>query len=206
MPREKPANYAWLSHAIHQLAPSGRAGIVMPKVSLTSTSGDDDKLRANFIEEDIVECIIDLPARLFFNTPIQCSLWFLNKNKSKWKTDRTNQILFIDARKLGRRESKTQTVLDDHDISKISTIFNSWTTGTYEDLEGFCKSVDFETVQGKNFSLVPSVYIDNGMEVDDEVLEFEDEIEKLSLVINHQFQAFEKVAKEIRIHLQKWGS
>ena len=206
VPREKPANYAWLSHAIHQLAPSGRAGIVMPKVSLTSTSGDDDKLRANFIEDNIVECIIDLPARLFFNTPIQCSLWFLNKNKSKWKTDRTNQILFIDARKLGRRESKTQTVLDDHDISKISTIFNSWTTGTYEDLEGFCKSVDFETVQGKNFSLVPSVYIDNGMEVDDEVLEFEDEIEKLSLVINHQFQAFEKVAKEIRIHLQKWGS
>ena len=206
VPREKPANYAWLSHAIHHLAPSGRAGIVMPKVSLTSTSGDDDKIRANFIEDNIVECIIDLPARLFFNTPIQCSLWFLNKNKSKWKTDRTNQILFIDARKLGRRESKTQTVLDDHDISKISTIFNSWTSGTYEDLEGFCKSVDFETVKGKNFSLVPSVYIDNAIEVDDEVLEFEDEIAKLNLMINHQFQTFEKVAKNMRIHLQRWGS
>jgi len=147
-----------------------------------------------------------LPARLFFNTPIQCSLWFLNKNKSKWKTDRTNQILFIDARKLGRRESKTQTVLDDQDISKISAIFNSWTSGTYEDVDGFCKSVDIEALRGKNYSLVPSVYIDNAIEVDDEVLEFEDEIEKLNFVINDQFRILEKVSKDMQSHLQKWGA
>ena len=206
VPREKPANYAWLSHAIHQLAPNGRAGIVMPKVSLTSNAGDDEKIRANFITDNIVECIIDLPARLFFNTPIQCSLWFINKNKSKWKTDRSNQILFIDARKLGRRESKTQTVLDDSEISKIATLFNSWTSGSYEDVEGFSKSVDFETVQSKNFSLVPSVYIDNALEVDDEVLEFEDEIEKLNSVIDQQFHIYEKVAKDMRSHLKKWGA
>lgn len=205
VPREKPANYAWLSHAIHHLAPNGRAGIVMPKVSLTSSSGDDDKIRKNFIEDDIVECIVDLPARLFFNTPIQCSLWFINRNKQKWSNSRENQILFIDARKLGKRLSKTQTILEDNEISKISSTFNSWSSGKFQDEDGFCKSVNIEQIRSKHYSLVPSVYIDNALEIDDEILEFEEELEKLNQIIEKQFNVYEKTSQGIRAHLKNLG-
>lgn len=206
VPREKPANYAWLSHAIHHLAPNGRAGIVMPKVSLTSSSGDDDKIRKNFIEDDIVECIVDLPARLFFNTPIQCSLWFINRNKQKWTNNRENQILFIDGRKLGKRLSKTQTILEENEISKISSTFNSWSSAKYEDEDGFCKSVNLEQIRSKNYSLVPSVYIDNALEIDDEILEFEEELEKLNQIIEKQLNVYEKTAQDIRTHFKSLGA
>jgi type I restriction enzyme M protein len=101
VPREKPANYAWMSHAVHHLSPKGRAGIVMPRGTLTSSQGGDDAIRKAFLDDDVIECIIDLPGQLFFNTQIPSCLWFFNKDKSKYKNKRSGQILFIDARKLG---------------------------------------------------------------------------------------------------------
>lgn len=205
VPREKPANYAWLSHAIHHLAPNGRAGIVMPRVSLTSSSGDDDKIRQNFIEDDIVECIVDLPARLFFNTPIQCSLWFINKEKKKWSNARESQTLFIDARGLGKRLSKTQTILEDSDIMKISSAYISWCSGEFKDEDGFCKSVNTEQIRSKHYSLVPSAYVANASEIDDEVLEFEEELEKLTRIVEQQFSVYEKTSQAMKTHLKRLG-
>ena len=91
VPREKPANYAWMSHAIHHLAPKGRAGIVMPRGAVTSAQDTDGTIRTKFLDDDVVECIIDLPGQLFFNVQIPATLWFFNKDKSKWKKKRDNQ-------------------------------------------------------------------------------------------------------------------
>jgi type I restriction enzyme M protein len=146
-----------------------------------------------------------LPARLFFNTPIQCSLWFINRNKQKWSNARENQILFIDARKLGKRLSKTQTILEDNVISKISSTFNAWSSGRLEDEDGFCKSVNIEQIRSKHYSLVPSVYIDNALEIDDEILEFEEELEKLNQIIEKQFAVYEKTAQGVRAHFKSLG-
>jgi type I restriction enzyme M protein len=159
IPREKPANYAWMSHAVHHLAPKGRAGIVMPRGTLTSSQGGDDAIRKAFLDDDIIECIIDLPGQLFFNTQIPSCLWFFNKDKTKWKTNRENQVLFIDARKMGTAISRTQIEFSDAEIARIADTFKSWCEGTYEDIDGFCKSVNRDEI-GKNAeSLSPGRYI-----------------------------------------------
>ncbi len=159
VPRERPANYAWMSHAVHHLAPKGRAGIVMPRGTLTSTQGGDDLIRKAFLDDDIIECIIDLPGQLFFNTQIPSSLWFFNKDKSKWKTNRNNQVLFIDARKLGTAISRTQIEFSEEEVARIADTFNNWCEGKYTDIDGFCKSVYRDEIAKNSDSLSPGRYI-----------------------------------------------
>jgi type I restriction enzyme M protein len=159
VPREKPANYAWMSHAVHHLAPKGRAGIVMPRGTLTSSQGGDDTIRKAFLDDDIIECIIDLPGQLFFNTQIPSSLWFFNKDKSKWKANRQNQVLFIDARMMGAAISRTQIEFSEAEIARIANTFNSWCTAAYEDVDGFCKSVTRDEIAKNADSLSPGRYI-----------------------------------------------
>ena len=159
VPRERPANYAWMSHAAHHLAPKGRAGIVMPRGTLTSSQGGDDGIRKAFLDDDVIECIIDLPGQLFFNTQIPSCLWFFNRDKTKWKNKRQNQVLFIDARKLGTAISRTQIEFSEDEIAKISDTFNNWCNGKYEDVDGFCKSVTREEIAKNGDSLSPGRYI-----------------------------------------------
>ena len=165
VPREKPANYAWMSHAVHHLAPKGRAGIVMPRGTLTSSQGGDDAIRKAFLDDDIIECIIDLPGQLFFNVQIPSCLWFCNKDKSNWKNDRSNQVLFIDARKLGTPISRTQIEFSDEEITKIAGTFDSWANGDYEDVDGFCKSALRDEISSNSDSLSAGRYI--GTETDE---------------------------------------
>jgi type I restriction enzyme M protein len=159
VPRERPANYAWMSHAVHHLAPKGRAGIVMPRGTLTSSQGGDDTIRKAFLDDDVVECIIDLPGQLFFNTQIPSSLWFFNKDKSKWKTNRQNQVLFIDARKMGTAISRTQIEFSEDEVARIAGTFNAWCEVAYEDVDGFCKAVSREEISKNSDSLSPGRYI-----------------------------------------------
>lgn len=162
IPRERPANYAWMSHAVHHLTPKGRAGIVMPRGTLTSSQGGDDIIRKAFLDDDVIECIIDLPGQLFFNTQIPSSLWFFNKNKSKWKKKRDNQVLFIDARKMGTPISNTQIEFSEAEIARISDTFKAWCDGSYEDIDWFCRSVPLEEIYAKNCVLSPGRYIGTG--------------------------------------------
>jgi len=159
VPREKPANYAWLSHAVHHLAPKGRAGIVMPRGALTSTQGGDDKIRAAFLDDEVIECIVDLPAQLFFNTQIPSCLWFFNKDKSKWRNSRDGQVLFIDARRMGTAISRNQIEFSDDEILRIGDTFRAWCDGAYEDVDGFCKSASRKEIAKNSDSLSPGRYI-----------------------------------------------
>jgi len=160
IPREKPANYAWISHAIHHLSPKGRAGIVMPRGTVSSAQGGDDLLRDAFLDDDIIECIIDMPGHLFFNTGIPCTLWFLNKDKGAWNSNRKNQVLMIDARKLGFDLNRNQKSFSDEDIALLASTFNNWCDGGYEDTPWFSKSVSREEIKEKGNSLAPGRYIE----------------------------------------------
>ena len=159
VPREEPANSAWMSHAIHHLSTKGRAGVVMPRGTVTSSQGGDDKIRTAFLDDDVIECIIDLPGQLFFNTQIPSCLWFFNKDKSKWKNNRSGQVLFIDARKMGTAISRTQIEFSDDEIQRIGDTFRAWCDGKYEDVDGFCRSASREEMTKNSDSLSPGRYI-----------------------------------------------
>ncbi len=205
VPRESPANYAWMSHAVHHLAPKGRAGIVMPRGTLTSAQGGDDTIRAAMLDDDVIECIIDLPGQLFFNVTIPSCLWFFNKDKSKWKNDRSGQVLFIDARKLGSPISKSQIEFSDEEIGKIANAFNTWANGKYEDFDGFCASVSLQEIANNAYSLSPGRYI--GTEASDSVNDedFAARMQGLTSSLSEQLQTSSKLEESIKSSLKTLG-
>jgi type I restriction enzyme M protein len=184
VPRSKPANYAWMSHAIHHLAPKGRAGIVMARGSLTSANKDDVSLRRAFLDDDVIECIIDLPANLFFNTPIPSCIWFFNRDKSQWKNKREGEILLIDARRLGHPISRSQIAFSEAEIEKIGQTFREWTRGKYQDEEGFCASVTRSEISKNRDSLSPGRYLGLSEDEADELGVVEDVDELLARAIS----------------------
>jgi type I restriction enzyme M protein len=204
IPREKPANFAWMSHALHHLTPKGRAGIVMGRSSVSSNQDTDGQIRTAFLDDDVVECIIDMPGQLFFNVQIPCTLWFFNKDKSQWKNRRENQVLFIDARKLGYPISRNQIAFSDEDIKKIVDTFDAWTNGEYKDIDWFCKSVDREVIREKGDTLAPGRYI--GTEIEDiEDGTFEERMQTLTLKLSEQMQGSHVLDEAIRIQLKEIG-
>ena len=205
VPREKPANYAWMSHAVHHLAPKGRAGIVMPRGALTSTQGGDETIRKAFLDDDVIECIIDLPGQLFFNTQIPSSLWFYNKDKSSWKSNRENQVLFIDARKLGTAISRTQIEFNDAEIARIANTFNSWCEGAYEDVDGFCKSVSRDEIARSADSLSPGRYIGTEGVESENSEDFSARMQALTAQLTEQLEESQVLEDAIRKQLGALG-
>jgi type I restriction enzyme M protein len=203
IPREKPANYAWLSHAIHHLAPKGRAGIVMPRGAVTSDQDTDGKIRSAFLDDDIVECIIDLPGQLFFNVQIPATLWFFNKDKSMWKNDRNNQILMIDARKMGSPISSTQIEFSTEEIERIGNTFEAWVNGKYEDVDWYCKSVSRDEVKKKGDVLSPGRYIGTEALLGDEPLPLKETLPALTTTINEQLATSASLGQQIQEVLRK---
>jgi type I restriction enzyme M protein len=172
---------------------------------LTSSQGGDDQLRKAFLDDDIIECIIDLPGQLFFNTPIPSCLWFFNKAKSKWKTSRSNQILFIDARKLGTPISRTQIEFSDEEISKIANTFNGWRDGNYSDIDGFCKSVTRDEIASNGDSLSPGRYIGTGeveLESDQDIAS---RVQTLTSLLSKQFEESNRLESLIAKQLKGLG-
>ncbi len=204
VPREKPSNYAWMSHALHHLSPKGRAGIVMPRGTVTSAQGGDNILREAFLDDDIVECVIDMPGQLFFNTQIPCVLWFFNKDKSRWKNSRKNEVLFIDARKLGVSITRSQIEFTENDIAKIVGTFNAWTSGDYEDVDWFCKSVSRDEIAAKKNTLSPGRYI--GTEVEDlDDGKFEERMHSLTSMLSEQVRESSALDDVIQMQLRSVG-
>ena len=205
VPRERPANYAWMSHAVYHLAPKGRAGIVMPRGTLTSSQGGDDLIRKGFLDDDLIECIIDMPGQLFFNVTIPSCLWFFNKDKAKRKANRSNQVLFIDARKLGTPISKTQIEFSNGEIKKISDAFDNWCSGDYEDVDGFCKSVTREEIAKNGDSLSPGRYIGSEGEKLDGSEDFEARLEALLINLNNQIESSREAESKLKQSLKVFG-
>ena len=167
------ANYAWIQHIVSKLAPSGTAGFVLANGSMSTRILAELEIRKNLIEKDIVECVVNLPAQLFYSTQIPVCLWFMTKNKERH--NRQGEILFMDARNKGEMVDRTHKELSVADIYEISSVFHAW-RGTndapYEDILGFCKTTTLEEVQKQDYILTPGRYVGlEELEDDDELFD-----------------------------------
>lgn len=164
------ANYAWIQHFLYHLNPSGTAGFVLAKGSLTSKTGGEGDIRKALIEARLVDCIVNLPAKLFLNTQIPACLWFLSRNKAAGGVrNRIDEILFIDARNEGVLINRKTRELTQKDIQKIASVYHEWKKpdGTYEDIKGFCNSASLERVRELDFVLTPGRFVGLPDEEDD---------------------------------------
>jgi len=161
-PPANNANYAWVQHFIHHLAPNGKAGFVLANGSLSSGQDADFSIRKQLIEDDVVDCVVYLPPQLFYSTQISVSLWFLSRNKSNPKErNRRGETLFIYAYRMGSLVDRIHRELSSIEIDKITMAYRSWRTvrGDYVDEPGFCKSTAIEEIRQRSYSLVPGKYV-----------------------------------------------
>lgn len=162
VPPTSNANFGWMQHIIYHLSPSGTAGIVLADSSMTTTSSDEANIRKKIVEDRLVDCMISLPSHLFSNTQITACLWFLARNKRNGKLrNRENEVLFIDASRMGVLKTRKHRILTDSDINTIASIYHSWKIpkGSYKDVKGICRSVKYDEIRENGFNLAPNIYV-----------------------------------------------
>lgn len=208
-PPQGNANYAWLQHMLHHLKPSGRAGIVLANGSMSSSQNNEGIIRAAMVDADVVEVMVALPGQLFFNTQIPACLWFLAKRK---RPERKGQVLFIDARKLGRMISRVQCEFADAEIARIAGTVSAWrgeahegeVVGEYADVPGFCRSVPLAEIAQHGHVLTPGRYVGaESVENDDEA--FADKMTRLTEQLGEQMAKGAELDALIRAKLEGLG-
>lgn len=209
VPPEGNANYAWIQHFASHLAPDGRAGFVLANGSLTSTQSGEGKIRENLIRDDLVDCVVALPAQLFYTTGIPVCLWFLDRNKaSADERDRRGETLFIDARGMGEKISRTQIELTDDEIDRVVSTYSAWRgqegAGDYADEPGFCASAAPGEIEAQGFTLSPGRYVGAPEEEEDEVA-FEERMAELVERLEAEMAENERLAREARSALTRVG-
>ena len=208
-PPDANANYAWIQHFIHHLAPDGCAGFVMSNGSLTSNARGEGEIRRKIIEADLVDCIVALPGKLFFTTPIPVCLWFIDRNKaSAGERDRRFETLFIDARALGQKISRTQIELSEEEIGRIAGTYHVWRgqtqDGEYSDVPGFCGAAAISEIAASGFMLAPGRYVGASIEdVDEEASEAQ--MSELIEQLRHDLAENERLTNEVKRSLAAVG-
>jgi Type I restriction-modification system methyltransferase subunit len=193
------ANFAWLQHMIHHLAPHGKIGMVLANGSLSSQSGGEGDIRRKIVEADLVEGIIAMPPQLFYTTQIPVSIWFISKEKAQ-----KNKTLFIDARNMGTMVTRKLRDLTDEDITKIADTFTAFDAGTCEDEKGFCAVVTTEDIAKQDFILTPGRYV--GIAEQEEDSEpFEEKMERLTGELSGLFKKSHELEEEIKKQLKGIG-
>ncbi len=199
LPPSSNANFAWLQHMIHHLAPNGKIGMVLANGSLSSQSGGEGEIRRKIVEDDLVEGIIAMPTQLFFTTQIPVSLWFINRNKKQ-----KGKTLFIDARKMGTMVNRRLREMTDEDIAKIAETFKAFDDGRLEDVKGFCAAVTTEDIARQDYILTTGRYV--GIEEqEDDGEPFEQKMERLTGVVSGMFKRSRELEEEIRERLAAIG-
>jgi type I restriction enzyme M protein len=203
------ANYAWIQHFLSHLAPDGRAGFVMANGSLTTMTSGESRIREGLIRSDVVDCIVALPAQLFYTTAIPVCLWFLDRNKaSGQERDRRGETLLIDARSMGRKISRTQIELTDEEIKRIASSYHSW-RGTvdgveYADEPGFCRSSTSVEIEAAGFTLSPGRFVGAPESEEDEIA-FGEKMATLVDLLAEEMAENERLAGEVKTALNRVG-
>lgn len=198
------ANYAWIQHFLYHLSPTGSAGFVLAKGSLTSKTSGEGDIRKALIEARLVDCIVNLPAKLFLNTQIPASLWFLSRDKSKkGERKRTDEILFIDARNEGVLINRRTKELREEDIQKIANTYHAWRKpkSKYQDIKGFCNSASIERVKELDYVLTPGRYV--GLPDEEDDFDFNERFTALKTEFEAQLKEEAKLNKAILENLKK---
>jgi type I restriction enzyme M protein len=221
------ANYAWVQHFIHHLAPTGLAGFVLANGSMSSNQSSEGEIRKAIIEADLVDCMVALPGQLFYSTQIPVCLWFLTRNKSARHSreggnpvsfrDRRGETLFIDARKLGSMVDRTHRELTDDDLAKIAGTYHAWRGDSemrrpreggdpvsYTDIPGFCKSATLDEIRKHAYVLTPGRYV--GAEAaEDDGEPFDDKMKRLATTLRQQRAEAAKLDAAIAENLKELG-
>ncbi|MFQ9332639.1 MAG: N-6 DNA methylase, partial [Finegoldia magna] len=198
-PPQGNANYAWMQHMIYHLDDNtGKMGLVLANGSL-SASGKEGEIRENIIKDDLVECIIAMPDRLFYSTGISVSLWILNKNKQQ-----KNKTLFLDCRNLGHMIDRAHRDLSEEDIMKITTTYKNFVNGKDVEELGYAHAADMDEIETNLFVLTPGRYV--GLEeMDDDGEAFEDKMQRLTEELKDLFDESNELEKKIKEQLGAIG-
>jgi type I restriction enzyme M protein len=201
------ANYAWIQHFIHHLSPTGIAGFVMANGSLSSNSSNEGEIRKNLIKAGLVDCIVALPDRLFYTTGIPASLWFVSRDRYDHKfRNRHDEILFIDARKMGVMVDRAHKELTSEEIAKTSDTYHNWrnVNGKYVDIKGFCKAANSEEVEKNGYVLTPGRYVGSDY-IEEDMEVFDEKMKKLTQELSEQFRRSKELENRIIENLKKIG-
>ena len=165
------ANFAWVQHIVHHLAPGGRAGFVLANGSMSSRQSGEGAIREALVEAGLVECMVALPGQLFYSTQIPACLWFLARPEAAETGARNGEILFVDARRLGRMTDRTHRELAEDDVARIADAFRAWRgvggAGAYADVPGFCRSAPLSEIRRHGHVLTPGRYVGAAPQEDD---------------------------------------
>lgn len=211
------ANFAWMQHFIYHLAPSGQAGVVLAKGALTSKTSGEGEIRKALVENGFIDCIVNLPAKLFLNTQIPAALWFMSRNRKNSQfpssggvpngrggfRDRSKEILFIDARNLGHLINRRTRELSQEDIDKITGTYHNWRNldGNYQDIPGFCAAALISKVAELDYVLTPGRYV--GLPDEEDDFNFAERFTSLKAELEEQLKEEEKLNKIIAENLSK---
>ena len=204
------ANYAWLQHIHHHLAPNGTAGVVLANGSMSAATSGEGNIRRALVEADAVDCMIALPGQLFYSTQIPACLWFLSRNKNPGgaRRDRRGEVLFIDARKLGHLVDRTRREFADEDIARVASAYDAWRdapgTASYEDEPGFCRSATLEEIGECGHVLTPGRYVGTAPQDDDDE-PFNDKMHRLVARLREQKLEGARLDKAITANLDAAG-
>jgi type I restriction enzyme M protein len=204
-PPKGNANYAWVQHFIHHLSPTGMAGFVLANGSMSSNASGESAIRQRIIEADLVDCMVTLPSQLFYNTGISACLWFLGRKKAEDEArNRAGEALFIDARRMGEMIDRRHRELTENDIQAIASTYHNWKSvgSPYNDIAGFCKSADLESIKNNDYVLNPGFYVGTEESQEDNQA-YQEKIAKLSEELNVYFKESSRLELQIRESLKQ---
>jgi len=204
------ANFAWVEHFIYHLSPTGITGFVLANGSMSSNTGGEGEIRKKIVEADLVDCMVSLPGQLFYNTQIPACLWFVTRDKKNHRfRDRSGEVLFIDARKMGAMVDRRHKELTDEEVGRIASTYHTWRgegveCGDYEDVPGFCRAVTLDEVRKHGHILTPGRYV--GAEVvEDDGEPFGVKVQRLTVELAEQFRQSNELEEVIKENLGGLG-
>ena len=208
-PPKGNANFAWVQHIVHHLAPTGAAGFVLANGSMSSNQSGEGQIRKSLIEADLVDCMVALPSQLFYSTQIPACLWFLSRDRKCGRyRDRQGETLFVDARKMGSMTDRTHRELTEDDVDRIADTYHAWRgeegAGDYADVPGFCKSASLVEVRKHGHVLTPGRYVGAAPQEEDGE-PFEEKMSRLAAQWREQQAEAAKLDAAIEANLRGLG-
>jgi type I restriction enzyme M protein len=219
-PPKSNANFGWVQHMLHHLAPHGSMALLLANGSMSSNTKGEGEIRRALVEADLVECMLALPGQLFTNTQIPACVWFLTKSKKARGQfrDRSGEVLFIDARQLGYMKDRVLRDFTAADLEKIAGTFRAWkrtpksqvsglspqVSSAYADIPGFCKSATLAEIAAHGHVLTPGRYV-GAEDIADDGEPFEEKMQKLVAELDGQFAESARLEAQIRANLKGLG-